>query len=206
MFYTATVNDTIRVPPQKFGANIEKSIEEIVREQYEGLVDEDIGVVVSVISAKKSGYGKVVPGDGAAYYDADLTLLVYKPLIHEIVEGEISEVTEFGAFIKTGPIEGLIHVSQIMDDYINFDAKLPGFIGKETKARLTLNDKVLARVVTVSLRGTIPDSKIGLTMRQPGLGKEEWEKFVKKKIEKKKVDKEKRQKKEEKKKTEDKEQ
>ncbi|MDO8647433.1 MAG: DNA-directed RNA polymerase [Candidatus Diapherotrites archaeon] len=189
MYQVCTVHDTVRVPPNKFAGEINKSILKIVQEQYEGLVDEDLGVVVSVVSASKTSEGKVVPGDGAAYYDADLELLMYKPIVQEVVEGSISEVTEFGAFIKTGPLEGLIHVSQIMDDYINHDAKLPGFVGKESGKKLTKNENVLARIVTVSLRGTIPESKIGLTMRQFGLGKEDWLKVDEKKKEKKETDK-----------------
>jgi len=118
-----------------------------------------------------------VPGDGSVYYNTNIKMLVYKPEMHEVVEGVVSEVTEFGAFVKTGPLEGLIHVSQIMDDYINYDAKLPGFSGKDTAKRLTVKDVVLARIVTVSLKGTISSSKVGLTMRQPGLGKADWSKI-----------------------------
>ena len=196
MYQICTVNDTVRIPPNKFSEEINKALLKIVQEQYEGIVDEDLGVVVAVINASKTGEGKVIPGDGAAYYDADLDLLMYKPLIQEVVEGSISEITEFGAFIKTGPLEGLIHVSQIMDDYINHDAKLPGFIGKESNKKLIKNDTVLARIVTVSLRGTIPESKIGLTMRQFGLGREEWLKIDEKRKEKKETDKTKKAEKE----------
>ncbi len=129
-------------------------------------------------------------------------MLVYKPLMHEIVEGNISEVTEFGAFIRISPIEGLIHVSQIMDDFINYDAKMPGFVGRKTSKKLTVEDEVLARVVTISLKGNIQNSKIGLTMRQPFLGKEGWEKTEEKKgakekpVEKKPAKKEKEKEKE----------
>src|SRR3989344_4764823 len=189
MYQICTVNDTVRVPPGKFSEDTNKTILKIVQEQYEGLVDEDLGVLVAVINAHKSGEGKVVPGDGAAYYDADLDLLMYKPIVQEVVEGTISEITEFGAFIKTGPLEGLIHVSQIMDDYINYDAKLPGFSGKDTSKRLTVKDTVLARIVTVSLKGTISSSKVGLTMRQPGLGKPDWPKIEEKEKGKKKIEK-----------------
>lgn len=196
MYVVCTVNDTIRVPPNKFSEDTNKTILKTAQEQYEGLVDEDLGVVVAVINASKAGDGKVVPGDGAAYFDADLDLLMYKPVIQEVVEGSISEITEFGAFIKTGPLEGLIHVSQIMDDYINHDAKLPGFVGKESGKKLTKNDTVLARIVTVSLKATIPESKIGLTMRQFGLGKDEWLKVDEKRKEKKETDKVKRAEKE----------
>ena len=93
------------------------------------------------------------------------------------MRGTITEVTEFGAFVRIGPIEGLIHVSQLMDDYINYDSKLPGFVGKKTDKKIVVDDNILARIVTISLKGDVSSSKIGLTMRQPFLGKPEWERI-----------------------------
>jgi len=175
MYSVVKVREKVRVPPKLLGQKLENSILGIVQEGYEGLVDDDVGLIISVLKAGNIGEGKIVLGDGAAYYEADIEMLVYKPLMHEVVEGNITEVTEFGAFVRISPIEGLIHVSQIMDDYINYDAKLPGFVGKKTGKKLTVEDDVLARIVTVSLKGNIQNSKIGLTMRQPFLGKEGWE-------------------------------
>ncbi len=187
MYRVCSIMDTVRVPPNKFSDDLKKTVLELVRQEYEGLMDEDLGVVVAAMGVDDVGEGKVIPGDGAAYHETNMKLLVYKPEVHEVVKGIISEVTEFGAFVKIGPIEGLIHVSQIMDDYINYDPKLPGFIGKETSKKLQTSDLVLARVVSVSLKGNIASSKIGLTMRQEGLGKEDWAK-VDEKARKKKAD------------------
>ncbi|MFA4855755.1 MAG: DNA-directed RNA polymerase [archaeon] len=176
MYSVVKVREKVRVPPKLLGGKLEDSILEIVQEGYEGLVDDEVGLVIAITKAENIGEGKVVLGDGAAYYEADIEMLVYKPLMHEVVEGNISEVTEFGAFVRISPIEGLIHVSQIMDDFINYDAKLPGFVGKKTGRKLTVEDEVIARIVTISLKGNIQNSKIGLTMRQPFLGKEGWDK------------------------------
>ena len=176
MYSVVKVREKIRIPPVMLGKKLKDSVLDIVQEGYEGLVDDDVGLVISVTDADNIGEGKVVLGDGAAYYEADVEMLVYKPMMHEVVEGNISEITEFGAFVRISPIEGLIHVSQIMDDFINYDAKLPGFIGKKTGKKLTVDDEVRARIVTISLKGNIQNSKIGLTMRQPFFGKEGWEK------------------------------
>lgn len=183
MYSVVKVREKIRVPPKLLGKKLEESILDIVQGDYEGLVDDDIGLVIAVTKADNIGDGKVVLGDGAAYYIADIEMLVYKPLMHEIIEGNITEVTEFGAFVRISPIEGLIHVSQIMDDYINYDAKMPGFMGKKTNRKLTVDDDVTARIVTISLKGNIQNSKIGLTMRQPFLGKESWAQSEEKKVE-----------------------
>ena len=189
MYVSYTVSDTIRVPPTEIGAHLKEALFNQAKHVYEGVLDEDMGVVVVVTGIDNVGDGKIVPGDGAVYYDCDISFLAYKPKMHELVEVDISDVTEFGAFLKTGPLEGLIHVSQIMDDYINYDAKLPGFVGKESKKKLIVKDVVLARIVTISLKGTISSSKIGFTMRQMGLGKIDWAKIDDKIKERKKADK-----------------
>lgn len=189
MYSIVTIRDTIRVPPTRFSGDLDSAILGIVREDIEGLVDQDIGVVVAVQHAEKMGEGKIIPGDASAYFDAKLTLLTYKPQVNEVVEGIVTEATEFGAFVKTGPVEGLVHVSQIADDFISFDAKLPGFVGRETKRTLKVGDQVTARIVSVSMKNTIPDSKIGLTMRQPGLGKKEWAKIKPRKTKEKTTEK-----------------
>ncbi|MDD5148007.1 MAG: DNA-directed RNA polymerase [Candidatus ainarchaeum sp.] len=180
MYYLVKIKEKVRVPPKEFGEKLDATVLKILQQEYEGLIDEDLGLVVAVLSIDNVGKGKVVPGDGAAYFETDLEMLVFKPLMHELVEGFVSEVTEFGAFVRFSPIDGLVHVSQIIDDYITYDAKLPGFVGKKTKVKLTSNDNVFARIVTISLKGNIQNSKIGLTMRQPFLGKEEWQRVSEK--------------------------
>jgi len=193
------IRDVVRVPPKALSENINEVVLKVAKEIYEGVVDEDLGVVVAVVNAECVGDGKVIPGDGGIYFDVNLSFLIYKPVLQEVVEGYTTELTEFGAFIRTGPIEGLIHVSQIMDDYINYDPKAHCYIGKETNKRLKLGDNVLARVVTVSLKNSVANSRVGYTMRQLGLGKKEWLKIDLKKKEKKEKKEKKKEKKAEKK-------
>lgn len=174
MFYSTVINDKVRVPPKKLGTKIKSALIDICKEDYEGRIDQDHGVVISVTGINAVGEGHVIPGDGSVYYEAEIEMLTYKPILHEVVRGTITESTEFGAFVRVGPIEGLIHVSQLMDDFINFDAKLPGFVGKKTEKKVVVEDDVLAKIVTISMKGEVSNSKIGLTMRQPFLGKAEW--------------------------------
>jgi len=176
MFYKTKIIDKVRVPPKKLGTKIKDSLLDICREDYEGRIKDEYGVIIAITGIGEVGVGHVIPGDGAAYYEAEIEMLTYKPHVQEITRGTITEATEFGAFVRIGPIEGLIHVSQIMDDYINYDAKLPGFLGKKTDRKLIPEDNVLARIVTISLKGDTSSSKIGLTMRQPFLGKSDWAK------------------------------
>ena len=87
------------------------------------------------------------------------------------VKGKITKLAAFGAFVNIGAFEAMIHISQTMDDYVSF-SKSDALIGKNSKRSLRRGDLCMARIVALSYK-TIPP-KIGLTMRQPGLGKLEW--------------------------------
>lgn len=171
MFYLVEVQDYIRVEPKLFGLPTLESVEKQLKEMYKDHYDKELGKVVSVIEVIDVGEGVIIHGDGAAYYNSRFKLLIWKPKLHEIVYGVISEITNFGAFIDMGVMNGMIHISQTMNDYVSF-SKTNNLLGKASKRSLKQEDLCLARIIAVSHKGE--EAKIGLTMRQPGLGKLEW--------------------------------
>ncbi|MFH1450793.1 MAG: DNA-directed RNA polymerase [archaeon] len=173
MYQIVEIEDTVRVLPENFGNTLEDTLKKILAEKYESKLDRDLGAIVSITDVKTDGIGKVIPGDGAAFYNTTFKALSYRPEIQEIVDGEVIEVVEFGVFVRLGPLDGLVHVSQITDDYLNYDEKGSRFVGKESKKTISQGDSVRARVVTISLKKS-KENKIGLTMRQLGLGKFGW--------------------------------
>ncbi len=178
MFYVIEVEDYVRVEPKLFGLDTKTAIEEQLQLTYENYHDKEIGEVIAVISVGKIGEGIIIPGDGAAYYNSEFKLLVWKPEIQELVYGIVAEITNFGAFINLGVMQGMVHISQTMEDYVSFSSSNT-LAGRSTKRILKKGDNCLARIVAISYKGDTP--KIGLTMRQPGLGKIEWVEEEKKK-------------------------
>ena len=171
MFYISEVEDYVRVEPKLFGKPTLEAVENQLYETYVDYYNRDLGKVVTVIEVLEVGEGVIIPGDGAAYYLSKFKLLVWKPELQEMIFGEISEITSFGAFINMGNMQGMIHVSQTMEDYVTF-SKANSLTGKTSKRTLKSGDLCVARIVAISHKGD--DPKIGLTMRQPGLGKVEW--------------------------------
>jgi DNA-directed RNA polymerase subunit E' len=174
MFKLITLQDTIRIPPETFGKPLEKVGREQVKQKYEGIVDEELGYVIAVTGIQVSPIGKIIPGDGATFHKVNFSVLTFYPLIQEIVEGDVVEIADFGAFVRIGPIDALLHVSQLMDDFISYDEKQGVLLGKETKRTLTASDQVRVRITAVSLGRAGSSGKIGVTARQPFLGKLEW--------------------------------
>ena len=181
MFKLVALEDTIRIPPAKFGEGIDTVGYEQLKMKYEGMVDEELGYVIAVTKIKVNPFGKIIPGDGATFHKVKFSLLTFFPKIQEVVEGEVVEIADFGAFIRIGPVDALLHVSQLMDDYISHDERQGVLMGKETKRKLTTGDHVRVRITAVSLGRGGGSGKIGVTARQPFLGKIEW---IKKDIEK----------------------
>ncbi len=171
MFYLVDMEDYVRVEPKLFGLPTLEAVEKQLKEMYADYYNKELGKTIVVIDVLSVGEGVITPGDGAVYYNSKFKLLVWKPELHELVFGEVMEITNFGAFINMGAIKGMIHISQTMDDFVSF-SKSNILSGKSSKRNLKNGDLCLARIVAISHKGDEP--KIGLTMRQPGLGKIEW--------------------------------
>jgi len=171
MFYLTEVEDFVRVDPKLFGLPTAEAVEKQLIETYSNFYDKDLGRSVALVEVIKIGEGIIVPGDGAAYYKSIFKLLVWKSELQELVFGKIAEITNFGAFIDMGAMRGMIHISQTMDDYVSF-SDTGSLSGKSSGRSLKAGDLCYARIVAISHKGDEP--KIGLTMRQPGLGRIDW--------------------------------
>jgi len=175
MYSTFSKIDPIHIPAEELGPNYHEAMEKITKESFEGTMDEKKFLTVVAFNIKPVEEGRVVHGDGGVYQKVEYDALVFKPYIHELVRGYVSQVIEYGAFIRIGPLDALLHISQIMDDKINADIGSQRLIGKDTKQELGIGDEVIARVVTIKFNERLPsESQVGLTMRQDGLGKVEW--------------------------------
>lgn len=171
MYKIVTVQDKIRVGPEKLAMSKKDSVREAIGDKYEGVLDQKIGSVMAVVGVESVGEGKIIANDPGVFYLTTFKLLAFKPEMHEAVYGEVIDNTEFGAFVRMGPMDGLVHISQLMDDYVSYDNKNSQFLGKETKRTLKKGDRVRARIISISFND---QHKIGLTMRQPGLGNIGW--------------------------------
>ena len=172
MYYKSKVEGVVRVEPKRFSENLKAVILGELRESYENRIIERLGRVLVINSVDKVGEGMIISGDGAAFYNVTFEAIHYLPELNELVEGEVKDIAKFGAFIDFGAFEGMIHISQTMDDFVSF-SKDGTLLGKDSNKVLKVGDKVRSRIIAISIKN-IKDPKIGMTMRQPYLGKVEW--------------------------------
>ncbi len=174
MFNKITMNDTIRIDPRRFGQPLEDAAFEELRAKYEGLVDEELGYVISVVNLTVNPVGRIIPGDGGTHHPVTFSILTFFPELQEVMEGEVVEVADFGTFLRIGPVDALLHVSQLMDDFISYDEKQGVLLGRESGRTIQRGDLFRVRIVAVSFPRGRSSGKIGVTARQPFLGKLEW--------------------------------
>jgi DNA-directed RNA polymerase subunit E' len=174
MFNLITLRDTIRISPNKFDKPLDSAAYEELRGKYEGLVDEDLGYVISVNKVEVNPVGRIVPGDGGTHHQVTFSIMTFFPQLQEIVEGEVVEVADFGTFLRIGPVDALLHVSQLMDDFISYDERQGILLGKESGRTIQRGDLFRVRMVAVSFPKGRSSGKIGVTARQPMLGKLDW--------------------------------
>ncbi len=172
MFYEIRAKSHVRVSPSLLKLPTKEAIFQQLTSNFEGFISQDVGFVFTITEVLNVGEGIIIPGDGAAFYETEFKLLTFSPEMQEVLLGKISDITNFGAFINLGAVEGMIHVSQTMDDFISF-SKQKTLTGKDTKKVLKVGDKCKARIIAVSYKD-IANPKIGLTMRQPHLGNLKW--------------------------------
>ncbi len=172
MFYKVKVKDYVRVPPKAFNLGKRQAVLQNIKTCYENFVSKELGFVLNVVDVGDIKEGVIVPGDGAGFYEAEFELLTFRPELNELVYGTVRDITDFGAFVDMGGIDGMVHISQSMDDYVSF-SKEKVLQGKKTSQTLKVGDKCKARIIAVSYKD-VHSPKIGLTMRQEGLGKLEW--------------------------------
>lgn len=174
MFQLVSLSDVVRIPPEKLNGPLTEVAEEILKARYESTLTPEFGYTILVSGVAVEPVGKLIQGDGGTYHRASFNVLAFEPRMQEIVEGEVVEITEFGAFVRIGPADALLHISQIMDDYISADLKQGVIVGTNTGRKIVVGSKVRVRITAVSLSRGVSMGKIGVTCRQPFLGALEW--------------------------------
>jgi len=174
MFAIVHMSDVVRIPPSRLTNSLHDTAIAILKEKYESMISPDLGYVVMITEASANSIGKLVAGDGATYHKVVFQALTFYPKLQEIVEGEVVEITDFGAFVRIGPTDALLHLSQITDDYLKSDVKQGVILANQTSRSLKIGSKIRARVTAVSLGKGAGMGKIGITCRQPFLGAVDW--------------------------------
>ena len=98
--------------------------------------------------------------------EAWLKCYYMKDRIGERFDASVSGVTSFGVFVAIDGVyvEGLVHVSELGNDYFHFDAAKHQLMGERTHRRFRLGDRLRVKLVRADLDST----KIDFTLADDG--------------------------------------
>ncbi len=86
-----------------------------------------------------------------------------KQFIGEVFPAVISSITAFGFFVELeNTIEGLVHISSLIDDYYIFDDQQLILVGKHTKKVYRIGDEVEVELVKVN----VDEAKIDFELKE----------------------------------------
>ncbi|MDP2228271.1 MAG: RNB domain-containing ribonuclease, partial [Moraxellaceae bacterium] len=93
--------------------------------------------------------------------------------IGEDFDGVVAGVTSFGIFVELTDIyvEGLVHISNLKDDYYDFDATMQKLVGSRSGIQFGLGDTVRVKVAAVNMDQRKMDFQLiggGSTLRRGG--------------------------------------
>mgnify|MGYP001019686337 CR=1 FL=1 len=174
LFSISTLVDVVRIPPSLFGTALKKAATNILKDKYESMTNAELGYIIMILDAKVDEMGKMIAGDGGTFHKVEFEALTFYPKLQEIVQGEIVDITDFGAFVRIGPTDALLHLSQVMDDYLKSDVKSGMILANQSGRTLKVGSTLRARITAVSLGKAAAMGKIGITCRQPFLGADAW--------------------------------
>jgi len=81
--------------------------------------------------------------------------------IGEEFEGMVSSITNFGMFVELpNTVEGLVHISNMTDDYYHFDDRQMIMVGEHTGRQFRIGDEVQVRVTNVIIEESSIDFEV----------------------------------------------
>jgi ribonuclease R len=102
--------------------------------------------------------------------DVEMWLKCYymRDRVGEVFVGSISSVVPFGIFVALDGVfvEGLVHVSDLGQDYFHFDEKTHSMVGERSGVRYRLSDRVQVQLMRVDMEA----SKIDFRLASPAAG------------------------------------
>jgi ribonuclease R len=134
---------------------VHRGIKAILKGQrYEGEDWESLGAHCSLTERRADEATRDVEAWLKCFYMQDR--------VGEVLPGTISGVTGFGLFVTLDElfVDGLVHISDLSNDYYQFDAHKHSLVGERTGIRYQLGGRVDVKVVRVDLE----TSKIDFTL------------------------------------------
>lgn len=110
--------------------------------------------VAKLQSMADASTGREIDAAGAERASIKLKQVEYMSgRVGKVFKGQISGVTKWGLYVEEleTKSEGMIHISELGNDYYNFDEKTYSIVGEKTGQKFTLGDPVTFKVIAADV-------------------------------------------------------
>lgn len=102
MFILTLISDLVRIPPDRFHIKTMNAVTHELNNKYCNKIIPHVGLGISVYDVLSIDEGQVKPGDGASFINVKFRILVFKPVVGEILTGWITKCSNDGIQISIG--------------------------------------------------------------------------------------------------------
>lgn len=150
MFILTKIDDLVRIPPDQFFRDTVSATKHQLNNKFANKIIPHIGLCITVYDLLSVDEGQIKTGDGAAYINVTFRVIVFKPVVGEIITGWISKCTAEGIRVSLLGLFDEIFIPQNMlfegCYYSVEESAWVWVMGDETKLYFDVNEKIRFRV------------------------------------------------------------
>jgi DNA-directed RNA polymerase III subunit RPC8 len=164
MFILSRLTDLIRIAPDQFNKNQKKALINELNKKYANKIINNLGLVISVWDLIKVDHGQLKPGDGAMYIKCEVTVVVFRPFVGEILTGWIEKCTSEGIKVKMEFFNDIFIPKNLLFEGSEYSINDNAWIwdADGTKLYLDVNEKIRFRVeeeIFINVKPKGPDNE-----------------------------------------------
>ncbi|EWM24275.1 dna-directed rna polymerase ii 19 kda polypeptide [Nannochloropsis gaditana] len=171
MFYLKTLEKDFMLEPKDLGPGLKETIKRRLTQMMEGTLEPDLGFVIALVALDDQHIrpGKIEYETGEVEVWVKFTVMLFRPFRNEILDAQVTTVTDMGFFADAGPVQGIyVNKHQMPQDY-GFDAQDNVWRTSDMEVEIRPGCGVRMRVVGVDITpgrmnvvGSIMDDYTGL--------------------------------------------
>ncbi|CAG9462270.1 unnamed protein product [Pedinophyceae sp. YPF-701] len=108
MFALARFEDVLRLAPKNLSRPLEEAIADIIVSTFVNKVVPDVGLIVTLYDILSIKGGDIHAGESSPMYTCVFRLVVFRPLVGEVLNGQVKRCTRAGVHMTLGFFEDIL--------------------------------------------------------------------------------------------------
>ncbi|KAJ1916271.1 DNA-directed RNA polymerase III complex subunit Rpc25, partial [Mycoemilia scoparia] len=122
MYILSRVRDNLKILPEAFGKSREDAIRDEVNKKYSNRVLHDVGLCICLFDIEEMGDEFLEPTEGNVWVKTTFRLLVFRPILGEVLVGKIRSASPAGLKVSLGFFDDVIIPEDLLPENRVFDS------------------------------------------------------------------------------------